>query len=768
MKLFYQTPAEQWTQALPIGNGRLGAMVFGGVHAEHLQLNEATLWSGEPTDGNNPGAKQVLPLVREAIAAGKYHEADALAQKMQGPYTQSYQPLGDLNLKFAGDESPFNYRRELDLDRAVVTTQYSTGGVAFKRETFSSYPDQVTVIRLTADQPGMLTFSATLQSVQNHSVSIQDNNLLCMSGRAPSHVDQNHKIAIVHEENRGISFECQLLVLNEGGSLHATGDALQITAATAVTLLLSAATSFNGFDKSPSQQGRDPIAQCTGDLGNARGRSYDQLLERHLADHQALFRRVSLDLSTDPELEKLPTDHRLSRFHETNDPGLTTLLFHYGRYLLIASSRLGGQPANLQGIWNDMMRPPWNSNYTININTQMNYWPSESCNLRECHQPLLEFISQLAVNGRKTAETNYGLTGWVAHHNSDLWRSTNPVGEGSGMPVWANWASGGAWLCQHLWEHYAFNGDPHYLREFAWPILKSSAEFYLVWLIEDVKGNLVTSPSASPELSFFAPDGKPAEVSPGCTMDMAILWDLFNNCVEAAEVLQIDAEFAAKLKQARSRLLPYQIGARGQLQEWSVDFMETDVHHRHTSHLFGLHPGRQIIPRQSPEFARAIRKSLELRGDAGTGWALGWKINHWARLHDGDHAYKMIRNLFTPAQSASVVYEGGGLYPNLFDAHPPFQIDGNFAYTAGIAEMLLQSHSDEIQLLPALPTQWPTGSVTGLRARGGFEVDIAWKDRKLQTVKLHSHLGRPCTLRLGESVKPLHLALGETIVIDSI
>jgi alpha-L-fucosidase 2 len=771
MKLFFNSPAEQWTQALPVGNGRLGAMVFGGVHAEHLQLNEATLWSGEPEDGNNADAREVLPLVREAITAGEYHQADALSMKMQGPYTQSYQPLGDLHLKFAGDESPIDYRNELDLDRAVVTTTYRTANTVFTREVFSSYPDQVIVVRLTADKPGSLNFSATLDSLQNHQLSIHNHGLLCLTGRAPSHVDPNYlksENPIRREEGKGTAFEIRLVAILQGGSLNTADGSIQIKAADAVTLLLSAATSFNGFDRSPSRNGRDPSVDCSRHLSAANTCSYQDLLARHVMDHQALFQRVSLDLGRVDELEKLPTDQRLAQYHQADDPGLAALLFHYGRYLLIASSRPGGQPANLQGIWNDMLRPPWSSNYTININTQMNYWPSESCNLSECHQPLLDFISQLAVNGAKTASTNYGLSGWVAHHNSDIWRTTNPVGQGHGTPVWANWAAGGAWLCQHLWEHFAFNGDENFLRDFAWPVLKSSAEFYLGWLFDDGKGHLVTAPSVSPELTFLAPDGKPASVSQASTMDMGIIWDLFTNCIEAAELLKIDTDFADQLKQARERLLPCQIGSRGQLQELSLDFTESEVHHRHTSHLFGLHPGRQIIPRRSPDLATAIRKTLEIRGDAGTGWALGWKINHWARLHDGDDAYKMIRNLFTPAATGAVEYEGGGLYPNLFDAHPPFQIDGNFAYTAGIAEMLLQSHTGEIELLPALPTQWQSGSVSGLRARGGFEIDITWQSGHLKNVKVRSRLGRPCTLRLGEKVKIVQLSAGESVVLEAI
>jgi alpha-L-fucosidase 2 len=511
--------------------------------------------------------------------------------------------------------------------------------------------------------------------------------------------------------------------------------------------------SFNGFDKSPVQEGQNPAALAASYLNAVANQSYEALEQQHIADHQRLFNRVTFNLDTPLPADSLPTDERIRLFQDRNDPQLPILLFHYGRYLMIASSRPGGQPANLQGLWNDSVRPPWSCNWTLNINAQMNYWLVESCNLAECHEPLLELIADLAVNGQKTAEINYGARGWVAHHNTDLWRQSAPVGNyGAGDPVWANWPMGGAWLCQHLWEHFAFGGDMTYLREKAYPLMKGAAEFCLDWLIDDGQGHLVTAPSFSPELHFLTPDGRPAAASMASTMDMAIIRDLFSNCIQAAHLLQVDAPFADLLQVAKSKLVPFQIGARGQLQEWMQDFLEEDVHHRHVSHLFAVHPGNQITPDRTPDLAAAAHHTLELRGDKSTGWSQAWKINHYARLRDSNRAYQLVRDFFSLIEDTGVMYEAGGVYANLFDAHPPFQIDGNFGYSAGIVELLLQSHSDEIHLLPTLPKDWSTGSITGLRARGGFEVDIAWADRRFTSAKVHSKLGAVCRVRTGSPI----------------
>ena len=774
--LRYTQPAERWVEALPVGNGRLGAMVFGGIAAEHLQLNESTLWSGGPKDWNNPGAKDVLPKVRAAIFAGDYAEAGKLCLQMQGPYNQAYQPLGDLHLDFPGTTETTAYERALDLDRAVATVRYQAGGATFTREVFSSFPDQVMVVRLTCDRPGRLTFKATLTSLLRSAPLADGAGTLVLRGKAPAHTDpsyvRNTPEPIRYEDGpqaEGMTFDLRVRALTDGGTVACDGQALTVTGADTVTLLISAGTSFNGYTKSPGREGRDPTAAAIAPLTAAQARPYAELLSRHEADHRALFRRVSLDLGHTPGASERPTDERLKRFFQgESDPELASLLFYYGRYLLIASSRPGGQPANLQGIWNDSMRPPWSSNWTININTEMNYWPAEVTNLAECHEPLFAFIAELAANGAKTAAVNYGAHGWVSHHNADLWRQSAPVGNyGLGNPVWANYSMSGPWLCQHLWEHYAFGGDRKFLRETAWPLMKGSAEFCLDWLVDDGHGHLVTAPSASPELEFLLPEGKKGSVSMATTMDMAIIWDLFTNCLETTKILGLEPELAGKIAAARARLYPLQVGSRGQLQEWFQDFTEQDVHHRHVSHLFGVYPGRQITP-ATPGFFAAARRALEIRGDDGTGWSLGWKINFWARFRDGDHAYLLVKNLLRPVGGTGTNYgPGGGVYPNLFDAHPPFQIDGNFAFTAGVAEMLVQSHLGEIHLLPALPAVWPTGSVHGLRARGGFELtEVKWRDGRLARAEVRSTLGGECVLRYGDKTVTRQTKPGESFVFE--
>ena len=793
LKLFYHQPASAWTQALPLGNGRLGAMVFGQVPTEHFQLNESTLWSGGPKDCNNPNARAVLPEVRQALFARDFIRADALCKKMQGPFNQSYLPLGDLYLQWippSGGHAITDYRRELDLHTAVARVQFRASGACWTREAFISFPDQVLVIHLTCDRPDAISFNATLTSPLRYQLR-SDNAWLVMNGRCPVHVEPSYmeeldpdriktKGAVIYDDGpnpEGMTFDARLMAVVDRGLVTCREGALAVERANEVTLLFSAATSYNGFNRSPGRDGRDPSVEAARHLSAAAALSYTDLRQRHVQDYQKLFQRVSLTIGANPdahtalapapagapvETQGVSTDERLRRFARDEDPDLAVLLFQFGRYLLISSSRPGGQPANLQGIWNDSVRPPWSCNWTLNINTEMNYWPAETCNLSECHQPLFHLIAGLAENGRRTAEINYGCRGWVAHHNADLWRQTAPAGDGIHNPVCVNWPMGGAWLCRHLWEHFQFTGDREFLAGQAWPCMKGAAEFFLDFLVEDTSGHLVTAPSTSPELMFLTAAG-PAATSVASTMDMAIVWDLFSNCMAAAEIIGVDDDFTRRLAEARSRLLPPRIGAGGRLQEWSEDFQEQEVHHRTIAHLYGVYPGCQITPQGTPNLVAAARQSLAIRGDGGTGWSLGWKMNVWARLLDGRHVYALIRRLLTLVDTTETdcFNSKGGLYANLFDAHPPFQIDGNFAFSACIAEMLVQSHTGELLLLPALPPVWPQGEVRGLVARGAVEVDLAWRQGALVSATLRARQPGRWTVRYKDTTIGIALAAGE-------
>ena len=749
LSLWYRRPATEWVQALPVGTGRLGAMVFGGVTRERLQLNEDTLWAGGPYDPVNPDAHDALPEVRRLILAGKYREADRLvgAKVMAKPLRQMpYEPVGDLLLTFPETAEVGDYRRDLNLDTATASVSYTAGGVRFTREVFASPVDQVLVMRLTADRPGQITFTAGMTTPQEAAVRIEVPDTLVL-----------HGVNGAAEGMKGaLTFEARVRVLAQRGRTVAQGGLLTVIGADAATLLIASATSYRSFDDVSG----NPEALTKQCLTAAARKSFDALRAAHVAEHQRLFRRVRLDLGTGAAARR-PTDERILEFASSGDPQMVELYFQFGRYLLIASSRPGGQPANLQGLWNESMNPPWGSKYTININTEMNYWPAESTNLAECVDPLVAMVLELAQTGARTAREMYGARGWVAHHNTDLWRATAPI-DG---PTWGMWPTGGAWLCLHLWDHYAYCGDRAFLAK-VYPAMRGAAQFFLDTLVEEPTNHwLVTDPSLSPENTH--PFG--ASVCAGPTMDEQILRDLFAHCIRAAEIMGVDADLRAQLATARSRLAPNQIGRAGQLQEWLEDWdlQAPEPNHRHVSHLYGLYPSQQISLRGAPALAAAARRSLETRGDESTGWATAWRINLWARLRDGDHAYYILRFLLSPERT----------YPDMFDAHPPFQIDGNFGGTAAIAEMLLQSREPEnedqaadsryeIELLPALPKAWPAGSVTGLRARGGFEVDVTWTNGALTAATVRSLLGNPVRLRSGDATRDLALPADGTFTWD--
>ncbi len=729
--LWYKKPAEAWTQALPIGNGTLGGMIYGKVEEEKICLNHDELWTGHPKDTVRPGAAEAFSKARALALDGRLLEAQKLIEAdFLSTWSQAYVPLGDLLLEFDGSDRKSGYTRSLDLDTATACVDYTQGNRKMHREMFASYPDKLIAVKITCEG-GKFNLHIGIACGLHHKVK-SEHGLLVMSGEAPSEHNRNghagKQFYSKIDSERGMLFTCAVRA-DTDGKKQISSKGIEIKGAAEVTIYLTAETSFNGWQKNAFTDGKEHHEPCIERLGGDL--VYDDIKSRHIEDYRSLYSRIELDIGSDGK-DCVTTDKRLRRFKkDKNDIALYTLLFNFGRYLAISSSRPGSQPSTLQGIWNDKLCPPWNSNYTVNINTEMNYWPVLPCDMPEINEPLIEMVRDLSVAGERTAKEMYGMNGFVSHHNVDIWRLTTPV---AGSASWAFWPMSSGWLCEHLFAHYEYTLDEKYLRETAYPIMKKAAQFYIDYLVEDKDGYLIAAPSTSPE-NLFLEKNECCAVSQTTTMTMSIIRELFENCVKACEILGQDGDFAAELKNKLDRLLPFKIGKKGQLLEWYNEEREHEVHHRHCSMLYGLHPAHLITAEDTPKLADACRRSLEIRGDDGTGWSLGWKINFWARLRDGNHALRLF-DYQLRCKSSTVDRHGGGTYENLFDAHPPFQIDGNFGAVSGVCEMLLDCHGGKIYLLPALPDRWADGHVRGLLAKGNIKVDMYWQSGKLQRYSL--------------------------------